>query len=215
MDKHEYAIFTNCAEWPFPLYNVLLDIGRDIDVAAAASLFHRLFVRGDLFARTSTHRRFGKSGDNASNFSRDRFGQGPIIPCVEQVETAILIDEPPLVFGMTEQGAKRWEALARPDWDRYVNVSETCLDSNGAEFETNLSALTRSRLEMAVQAGYLGTCMLGSEKWEPVSPWHATYWKAFPTGWHLRLRTRIDWEIYKGERAAEMANFFTWFKSLR
>ena len=75
---------------------------------------------------------------------------------------------------------------------------------------------TRGRREEAIQFRHSGKPVSGTGKWEVIRPWHATYWKTFPEGYHVQLRTSgstspADWT----EEEMKWPETLRWYRSPR
>lgn len=87
-------------------------------------------------------------------------------------------------YGLTAQGGARWEAVFRPDWNRYV-YSDVGLDDG------QTIAMDRCLVEQYEYFSRYGSdisIIAGSEQWDVLEPWQATYWKTLPIGHRLRYR---------------------------
>jgi hypothetical protein len=136
------------------------------------------------------------------------------VPTVQQVSIAISGRGAPFLYGMTQRGAARWEALAEPDWDRYI-CEEAAPEAEPDISRTSLWARTKVRLEEALLFGYAGEPISSNqERWEPLVPWQATYWKTLPDGYRVELLTRRFSDGVKSTcKEAEMWNAtFKWHR---
>jgi hypothetical protein len=100
-----------------------------------------------------------------------------------------LSGEANIYYGLTAQGGARWEEYSNPDWDRYADEAWG-IDPNEGE----ISATTRELVERHLSFQDIGNYRVcpGSEVWDILSPWEATYWKTLPTGHRLRLEYEPD-----------------------
>jgi hypothetical protein len=110
-----------------------------------------------------------------------------------------------LAYQLTDQGGARWESVARPDWARFVSVSEST-DGDGREETIEVTAQRRDLVARYVDLIYLRpqTRIAGSEEWQLIEPWQATYWKRLPFGHCLRFR----WTPNSGIRLSSQADDF-------
>ncbi|MEG4322318.1 MULTISPECIES: hypothetical protein [unclassified Microcoleus] len=87
-------------------------------------------------------------------------------------------------YYLTPQGGARWEAMAHPDWNKFfiVNFREFFPDEDeifGTQREILEQLLSLDRLILGKQH------IPGTEKWNVLEPWEATYWKTLPQGYHV------------------------------
>jgi hypothetical protein len=131
----------------------------------------RLFQRGDLVAQQEHER------DN---------GQNAFTPARHEVEAA-LANEIKLYYRLTTQGGARWEAAVRPRWNLFICAR--------CDSETRQCVATASERQLVEQ--YLaarpyqsigGSRIKGTESWEVLRPWQATYWKTLAVGHQVRYR---------------------------
>lgn len=96
-----------------------------------------------------------------------------------------------LFFGLTAQGGARWEALARPDWSRYLDADVGC-DPDELEILAGSKELIEEYLTVLP---FSVDPVLGTETWDTLSPWNATYWKTLPLGHRFKSACR-DIEVF-------------------
>jgi hypothetical protein len=157
---------------------------EDIEPTYAARLVGRLYQEGDLRFFTPE----GLEECSGSDLVEDLSRLVAATPTTEEIESGIVSATPSLFFGFTSKGALRWEQAAKPNWDLYIHEVASGFDEQQHTWQTDLWSRTRVRLEDALRFRYAGERVPGLEEWEVVRPWHATYWKVFPEGFHVRLR---------------------------
>jgi|ERR1017187_5863034 hypothetical protein len=211
MDHDEFRILCSCVRFLYPLNRVL----RDPEIGApepthAARLVRRLHQEGDLrfFRPEGLEERIGSDGvDDLSRLVA-------ATPRTEEIESGMISATPDLVFGFTSKGALRWEEAAKPNWDLYINEAASGFDEHQDTWQTDLWSRTRVRLEAAIRFRYAGERAPGPEEWELVRPWHATYWKVLPEGFHVRLRTgRVVSFLEWTEDEVRWSNTLSWYES--
>lgn len=90
----------------------------------------------------------------------------------------------PLTYRLSPQGGDVWAQYADVDWSKFF--SSWCGSEAG---EWTLNAAAREAIDMAVQIREVSPLPIsGTECWEILQPWHATYWKVLPRGIRLRYR---------------------------
>lgn len=93
-------------------------------------------------------------------------------------------------YGLTAKGGERWETLARPEWNRFVNRW-----SDPSTGQGEITAQERFLAERWMEAlPYLsqGTTITSITR-RVIEPWQATYWKSLPRGFE------VTYQIHGGE----------------
>jgi hypothetical protein len=93
-------------------------------------------------------------------------------------------------YGLTAQGAARWEQAAKPDWSRYF-WDRWDSEQQSVEFTAATSA-SLQRLLVHGPLEWWVAWVPRTEERSIVMPWHATYWKTLPEGHHIQLRYSDD-----------------------
>ena len=116
-----------------------------------------------------------------------------------EIEAALHGCGPGFSYGMTSRGGARWEAVAKPDWSRFLDESAG-LDPD----EVEVCGLDRDRVAAHIRRHTLFAVTPGNELWKTLIPWQATYWKTLPrgyrvtAGWQHEAPTKTpDWESYQ------------------
>lgn len=152
-----------------------------------------------------------------------RGATGPFMPAPDEVEAA-LVCEPGvrpknrLCYGLTEQGGRRWESAARPDWSLYVS---NCFHT-GAEREPTGERVRLGEI-ISVDRTRAEACVAGTERpvlsetvtWDRLEPWDVTYWKRLPVGHRVRFRYGPEEPLACGEapRRSWHLDNSVWFKA--
>lgn len=86
-----------------------------------------------------------------------------------------------------------------PDWSRFLDELAG-LDPD----EVEVSGLDRDRLATHLRRHTLWPVVPGSERWEKLTSWRATYWKTIPSGWRVSVAWQRevpdkspDWDAYE------------------
>lgn len=114
-------------------------------------------------------------------------GRGRFIPSVSEVEIGLSRTER-LYYGLTSTGGAAWEEWAHPNWQLFLDVKYG-IDPYVGE----IKGANRAIIEQYIEAHqYVAPELIetGSEEWFALSPWNATYWREFPTGYGVRFRYR-------------------------
>jgi hypothetical protein len=86
-------------------------------------------------------------------------------------------------YGLTAAGGAAWEEVARPDWDRYIDVSFGTDPDEG-----EVICADPARAEDYVFSPHQEHAPLpDSIRRDRLEPWPATYWKTLPMGHRLRF----------------------------
>jgi len=159
--------------------------GHGLDPDALLDLVDRLFRGGFIDA-------YGpRRSDDREDFGRSLHRS--------ETEAALHGCGPGFSYGMTLRGGARWEAVAKPDWSRFLDESAG-LDPDEVEVE----GPDRDRVASHLRRHTLWAVVPDSERWETLIPWQATYWKTIPhgyrvtAGWQQEAPTKApDWDDYK------------------
>lgn len=136
-------------------------------------------------------------------------------PCREEIRNALnesdwRMNRETLHFGITPAGGSVWEEFARPNWDRYLQISSFGDD------EYRLTSIHKSIIENYVR--YAKECIFeviaGSDIWTQLTPHLIMDWKKVPSVWELSIRVRPTESYYfaskfENEFAALMETTFT------
>jgi hypothetical protein len=118
-----------------------------------------------------------------------RRGEAPSVP--ERNAIVVAMDQGRslpgnLVYGLTPEGGRQWEAFAYPDWTRFLKGHYPIIDRRC--FGEYLCA-SKERLERYFQLAKEALTYVdeASATWDVVEPWQATYWKTLPIGHRVRF----------------------------
>lgn len=98
------------------------------------------------------------------------------------------------IYYLTTEGGAQWEDLAHPNWNRYFHYS--CQDKNPKqrEYECEVIGTGRAEIEKFLSLSrYISIdeiYIAGTEVWDVVQPWQATYWKTLPSALRVRYLAR-------------------------
>jgi len=87
-------------------------------------------------------------------------------------------------YYLTPQGGARWEAMAHPDWNKFFIVNFL----GQFPYEEGFLGTQREIIEQLLALErllFLYEHIPGTEKWNVLEPWEATYWKTLPQGYHV------------------------------
>lgn len=116
---------------------------------------------------------------------------------------------PRLWYGLTQAGGAEWERHARPRWGRFIDSSTGGCDEHGL-IASETFAMTRLRIlrfEQLCNPVIGHEPIAGTQTWEDLAPWRATYWKTLPRGTCLREQARIVKRLPKCCSRAEFENW--------
>ncbi len=102
-----------------------------------------------------------------------------------------------VVYYLTPQGGERWEAIAHPDWNKFL-INNFILVY---PYERGIFATKRENIEQLLAYGeYLleyNRPIPGTEVWEVLEPWQVTYWKTLPRGYSLNYQPEeFDYKLH-------------------
>ena len=159
--------------------------GHGLDPDALLDMVDRLFRGG--FIDAYGPQRSGDREDLGRSLHRS------------EIEAALHGCGPDFSYGMTSRGGARWEAVTKPDWSRFLDESAG-IDPD----EVEVAGLDRDRVASHLRQHTLWAVVAGSERWETLIPWEATYWKTMPRGyrvtaaWQPDAPTKTpDWDSYE------------------
>ena len=86
-----------------------------------------------------------------------------------------------IFYGVTAQGATKWEQLSAPQWEQYYEEGYGIEPYEG-DIIASERAVTEEVFGMARCDPLVGTIVPASITWTAIHPWNATYWKTLPIG---------------------------------
>lgn len=195
MNRGEYWLLEAVVEFPVGLSSLVhpqIEVffnkpGHNMERGTLIGALRNHFTRGHLIA-----------------FQENR---EPFVPTASELDDA-LHHLPPgecrwssPCYGLTAKGGAMWEALAQPDWRRYLSYESSSDD----DWNTQIGEVTCADRLFAQQyiSGLpeLGIEVLaGPSDAERVAPWQATYWKTLPEGFRFHFRCRDREERVDGSR---------------
>lgn len=206
MDKNEYWLLDSVVEgW----YSLRWLVAEDISGAfnkpshglnrdELVSVLDRLFQCGDLLAE-----RMEKT-----------VPKGFFIPTQTEIEEAF-DGRLTCFYGLTSQGGARWEEVSRPQWERYLSAWAS-LDPPEAEIVGSDRQMVERYYSLSEYFLKVSAVPPGSQQWDVLEPWQATYWKTLPLG--HRVRFNCEWvdpspdpsrDLPAWEWLGELQNWYT------
>ena len=199
------------------------DIARGLDDHALAALLHRMFeneqllcfpfddpsIKGDLFQRLNETKCFKPAVERimlALDGPR-RIENGRILNAEEDHRHTRAHG---LVYGLGPRGAPRWEGIANPRWESFID--RDYYEDNSPRRTLKLRG-QRERLEQALLLLPHMKIIPGTERWEHFSPWHATYWRTLPQGSHVTFEVDVDLTVRLQHTVEEKRwyEFLSWY----
>lgn len=201
MDKNEYWLLDSVVESQYKLRwlvaknldEILNRPSHGLERDELVRVLDHLFQRGDLLAH-----------EEEKSVTKRIF-----VPTQTEIEEA-LAGRLTCFFGLTAQGGARWEEVSQPQWDRYISdgvyadPQEGEVIGSDRDLVEKYHSLSRYNSEVAVVSG--------SERWDVLRPWQATYWKELPVG--HRLRFNYEWVERSPEEKIDPA-ISDWFREVR
>lgn len=163
-----------------------------------ANAFERLFRRGDILAFRPVRPPTGRE---------PRF-----VPSRAEIDAG-LRNELAIYYELTPKGGDLWERVAAPDWDRFLSV-------RGGSRKEGVWAASQNREILERYLAYLPHKwrefpVWGSEMWETVVPWQATYWKTLPLGHAVRFQIRRPRRIARRTEVTVPQYVEEWFEQVK
>jgi len=89
-----------------------------------------------------------------------------------------------LTYRLSPAGGEIWASYAGVDWSKFY-----CSWYDSGRNEFRLSASDRKAIELALQLRTISPLPIpGTEQWEVLGSWQATYWKVLPEGHRISYR---------------------------
>ena len=177
MDRDTYWLLEAAAIDPVPLELLTLEHKVTIvwnrpwhgmDEERLLHALHTSFIGGDLVAITG----------------EDEGPDNIFVPTMEEVRAALARTAGCyMYYGLTAQGGARWEQASAPRWDWFVDAS---WDLEEGEITATTRELAGRYLARKAYDGI--EVVAGSEQWQELTPWPATYWKSLETGHKVSYR---------------------------
>ncbi len=182
MKKEEYLILEKAVRFNRFLKEICLEdkIPHE-DIVKSAT---KLFAEGDILAEVM--------GENKAEPPYEDYEWHQNIVLSSEEVIANLNGELTACYYLTPQGGAKWEVVANPNWDIFfggrIGGLEGYRESSNRELLEKIHSLAEHILpEIPVP---------GSEKWEILEPWQATYWKTLPKGWRVTCQyVSSNWHI--------------------
>ena len=111
---------------------------------------------------------------------------------------AHLDDKLKVFYALTPEGGARWEIAAHVDWNRYFQWYDSNYPNADSEYEWELIGADGELMQWLLgHACYLHDYCIyipGTQVWDAIELWEATYWKNLPLAYRVRYRTRKTFE---------------------
>lgn len=174
----------------------------DSEIVVAA---HSLFERGDIRAKVFAD-------------EYDQEGSSDVILTKVGIQDH-LDGRIRLSYYLTPQGGARWEALANPNWEKFIIVNYL----GNFPYEQGILGTQKNNLEklLAIDKFILSHQHIpGTEVWEVKEPWKVTYWKTLQRGYHVRCEYKpndLHWYFYMTDTQIfeECEAAFQWYENLK
>lgn len=147
------------------------------DAALLETLLH-MFAHGDLYLQLSN-----RDGRDTALMSPSRsFVEATLYANRDQWLTR----QQRVFYGVTLQGAAKWERLSTPQWQKFFEAGYEVDPYQGeiiaAERSTAETLLTMTQYDEGIH-----TVISDSVAWTICQPWQATYWKVLPIAYRVRF----------------------------
>lgn len=186
MKKEEYLILKKAITYYRTLREVSLeDKVQSEEVAKAAT---KLFTEGDILAEVM--------GENKAEPPYEDYEWYQDIILSPEDVIANLNGDLTAYYYLTPQGGAKWEAVSNPNWNLFY-LEKIYFNPDVA----NLEGINKSILEKWLNfSDFLSSVMpvSGSEEWEVIEPWKATYWKILQKAWRVTYKHISHEDFYQG-----------------
>lgn len=105
-------------------------------------------------------------------------------------------------YRLSPLGAQYWEEIAKPDWSRFHTHLQAAHHNRALRsFSSCIAWTIGSRNQELIEEimrlpPILWPMLPGSDRWQEVRPWRATYWKSFPVGFEVTISCiALDWSM--------------------
>lgn len=207
MNQTEYLIL----EFAVECYQTFTQVVQEENLfySEVVNAAHHLFQNGDILA--SLYSREDPEEEEISN----------VVLTFDEIQ-ANLNGELLADYYLTPQGGAKWEALAHPNWNQFSSGFFGCPDNKIGIIGTHRQLVETFLAIDCFMGGHKH--IPGSEVWEVLESWEATYWKTLKNAyfvcyqqesnyWYLDYKyTPIDWvESYEqaGRWYAQMTKWYT------
>jgi hypothetical protein len=187
ISRAKYWLFDLVCVGTFPIHILIIDdltlvVNKQTEhgltyeelVDTLYSLFEEGMLIADLF-------------HDSSNFPIE------INPTRQDIENA-LARKMKIQYGLTPLGGKQWENFYKPNWNLYIYC---CCHRDSIVLKACHRHILEKYLNLLPYSSQKEV-VSGSEVWEPLVPWQATYWKTLPSGWQVACKTR-ETDEYLGQ----------------
>lgn len=147
---------------------------EDLSHAEVAVAADSLFQRGDIRAKVFVDKRDQKG---IPNVILTRAG------IKDELDGRMIAS-----YYLTSQGGARWESMASPDWSKFLNIENFDCPGQGLLVGTTKNIVEKFlALDCFLAVSYKH--IPGTEVWQVLEPWPATYWKTLPRGYQVAYKT--------------------------
>ncbi|MEM8531801.1 MAG: hypothetical protein AAGF95_13215 [Chloroflexota bacterium] len=176
MNRAEYWLMDSVVEACYPLFWLVLNtddleaaynrVAHRMNKTELVDVLYNLVCRGDIVLHQMDQ------------------GETHLIPhpsCEEIM--AGLQRERDIDYGLSAQGGACWESFTSPLWERFIDVGDYLDPIAKGEIIATDGALVEEYLSIH---RFTTAIVPGTESWDVLSLWQATYWKTLPCGHRLQ-----------------------------
>ncbi|MEH1938892.1 MAG: hypothetical protein V7L01_01565 [Nostoc sp.] len=218
MNKVEYLILKSALQCPENIINVANDykIPNFEVVRAANSLFQNGYILAEIVNDEENIKEnlLSKVQSNEDSLPENFLGKGinnynekplrpifkaekPAILTLTQIE-ASLSRESGILYYLTPKGGFHWETITHPDWSHFASIIFSNTESEEIDLEEVICP-SKQFIEKYLSIDCYVSPVIhvpGTEVWDVLSPWQATYWKTLPRGYRVRFQcVHNNWYI--------------------
>jgi hypothetical protein len=124
-------------------------------------------------------------------------------------------------YYLTPQGGAKWEEMAHPDWNKFLIANFLSI----FPYEEGIIGTERKIIEQLLAVDSLILIhehIPGTEKWNILEPFQATYWKTLPRGYHVSCEHKSSnfcpWELddnTPAEIVEEYKQASQWYENMK
>ncbi|WP_155968903.1 hypothetical protein [Kamptonema formosum] len=184
----------------------LQDVALDFNLSQADILIaaHNLFQKGDILAEVY----------------RDGTKFSDVAMTLEEIQATLDGKLQPYYY-LSAEGGSRWEAVFSPNWNRYYKY--VCRDYRSGkipEYECEILSADRQLIKKLLSVStyiWSEVPIPGTEVWDVLEPWQATYWKTLPRAYRVRYKARQNnrGTNTSPKEEAAMRQAYEWFSEIQ
>ncbi|HBB30900.1 MAG TPA: hypothetical protein DDZ80_27840 [Cyanobacteria bacterium UBA8803] len=126
-------------------------------------------------------------------------------------------------YYLTAQGGRRWEVMVQPNWYQYYRyVCKDYKPDKIPEYEIEITSYSQQLIEKLLSVSsyvFSEIPIPGTESWDEIEPWQATYWKTLPLAYKVCYRARQNNYFINANTSPEWeaarSQAYEWFSGIQ